>query len=42
MCEQAGKVTLNPPWDYKIGPKDEVLVIAEDDDTYKGQSGRRG
>ena len=33
--DAGGKIVLNPPDDYRMRPGDELLVVAEDDDTYK-------
>lgn len=34
VAAQSGKIILNPEDDYIIKEGDEILVIAEDDDTY--------
>ncbi|XP_062083851.1 ion channel DMI1 [Humulus lupulus] len=34
VASEHGKIILNPDYNYVIGEGDEILVIAEDDDTY--------
>lgn len=34
VASEGGKIILNPDDNYVLGDGDEVLVIAEDDDTY--------
>lgn len=34
VASKSGKIILNPEDDYIIKEGDEILVIAEDDDTY--------
>ena len=36
--EQNGKVMLNPPMDIKLGPDDQVIHLAEDDNSSKPQN----
>ena len=41
QAERWGGILLNPPDDYLIGEDDEILVIAEDDDTYQPEPPHR-
>ena len=33
--DASGRITLNPRHDYIMGDRDELIVIAEDNDTYQ-------